>query len=245
MSHSSLKTLLITGAGKRLGKLLAEHYLQAGYRVVAHFNSVNELPEHPNLIALQANLSDSAAVARLCDELAQYGSYSGVIHNASCFVADGVATQNNTDFQDHFQQHFSVHVYAPMMITEALANHWAEQAWMTVISDIYSDIPNERFAVYCASKAALQNWALSMAQRLSPQVRTNIIQPGPIQFLPEHSEAYREMVLSQSLIKQELGYDAIVDACDYLAASKAVCGNMMRVDGGRFVANRYDQTFNS
>lgn len=238
-------TILITGAGKRLGKLLAEHYLGCGYRVIAHFNTVNELDEHPDLVTLQANLSSQSDVAELCNSLKQYAPFCGVIHNASCFVADGVAAQNNTDFQDHFQQHFSVHVYAPMMITEALSGLWDESSWMTVISDIYSEIPNERFSVYCASKAALQNWALSMAQRLSPQVRTNIIQPGPIQFLPEHSEAYRQMVLSQSLIKQELGYQAIIDACDYLAGSQAVCGNVMRVDGGRFVANRYDQTFDN
>lgn len=238
-----MQTILITGAGKRLGKLLAEHFLAQGYRVVAHYNSVNELAEHSNLITLQADLSDAASIAALCQQLPQYGPYSGVIHNASCFVADQVALEAGTPAVDHFQQHFSVHVYAPMMITEALSHSWHEKAWMTVISDIYSEIPNQRFAVYCASKAALQNWALSMAQRLSPQVRTNVIQPGPIQFLPQHSQQYRDMVLSQSLIKQELGYSAIIEACDYLAGSAAVCGNVMRVDGGRFVSNRYDQTF--
>jgi dihydromonapterin reductase/dihydrofolate reductase len=114
---------------------------------------------------------------------------------------------------------------------------------MVAITDIYADIPNERFAAYCVSKAGLQNWALSMAQRLAGKVRVNVIQPGPIQFLPEHDEAYRATVLSQSLIRRELGYDAIVEACAYLLSAKALTGTQMRVDGGRFIANRYDQTF--
>lgn len=238
-----MKTVLITGAGKRLGRQLAEYWLAQGWRVVAHYNSVNELASQPGLVTLQADLSEHNDVRRLCDELASYGPYDGVIHNASCFIADAQAQQQGVSLARQAERHFAVHVYAPMMITEALTELWGDQAWMTVISDIYSDMPNERFAVYCASKAALQNWALSMAQRLSPQVRTNVVQPGPIQFLPEHSQAYREMVLSQSLIKQELGYQAITEACVYLAGSQSVCGSVLRVDGGRFVANRYDQTF--
>jgi len=71
----------------------------------------------------------------------------------------------------------------------------------------------------------------------------NVVQPGPVKFLPEHSEAYRQQVLSQSLIREELGYDAVLDACAYLMNARAVTGTVMRVDGGRFVANRYDQTF--
>ena len=50
------KTVFISGAGKRLGKQLAEHYLAKQYRVIAHFNTVNELPDHPLLTCIQADL---------------------------------------------------------------------------------------------------------------------------------------------------------------------------------------------
>ena len=231
------KTILITGAGRRLGKTLAEYWLTQGWQVIAHFNTVCELELRPNLRTVQANLADQKDVASLCQELALAGPVDAVIHNASCFIPDCAAT----DLGKHYEVHFNVHVKAPAMITEAL--QWAPEAAMVAITDIYADIPNERFAAYCASKAGLQNWALSMAQRLAGKVRVNVIQPGPIQFLPEHDEAYRTMVLSQSLIRRELGYDAIVEACHYLLSAKALTGTQMRVDGGRFVANRYDQTF--
>jgi dihydromonapterin reductase/dihydrofolate reductase len=44
---------------------------------------------------------------------------------------------------------------------------------------------------------------------------------------------------------EELGYGAIVDACEYLIKAQAVTGSVTRVDGGRYVANRYDQTFSA
>ena len=231
--------ILITGAGRRLGKVLARHYLAQGWQVVAHFNSASELDEHPALTQFQADFSDVTAVQKLCAELELQGPFNAVIHNASCFVPDAKAK----DIAVHFQQHYQVHLGSPALITETLAQHWAQGAAMVCISDIYADIPNQRFSAYCASKAALQNWSLSMAQRLAGKVRVNVIQPGPVQFLPEHDVAYRRKVLSQSLIGAELGYGAIVQACDYLLAADAVTGTVMRVDGGRFVANRYDQTF--
>ena len=235
------KQILITGAGRRLGKLLAEHYLAQGWKVVAHYNTACELAEHDALTVIQADLADPASVGGLCAALADIGPLDALIHNASCFVPDRAAE----DLVAHFDQHWRVHVAAPAQITQAVAGQWAENAAMISISDIYADIPNQRFSGYCASKAGLQNWSLSMAQRLAGKVRGNVIQPGPIQFLPEHDEAYREMVLSQSLIGRELGYEAITQACDYLLSAPAVSGTVMRVDGGRFVANRYDQTFSS
>ena len=234
-------TLFISGAGRRLGKVLASHYLSQGWRVLAHFNSANELDHHPDLAVFQADLTQQEAISDLCHWLQSQGPVSAVIHNASCFVPDAAAT----DLAAHIEQHLSVHVTAPMRITDALSDQWAPGAAMISISDIYADIPNQRFSAYCAAKAGLQNWSLSMAQRLAGKVRVNVVQPGPIQFLPEHDEAYRQKVLSQSLIGEELGYGAIVQASDYLLAAEAVTGTVMRVDGGRFVANRYDQTFSS
>ncbi|MCT7358473.1 SDR family oxidoreductase [Thalassolituus pacificus] len=235
------KRILITGAGRRLGKVLAEHYLAQGWQVVAHYNSANELVAHPALTCLQANLADSEDIRQLALKLPALGNFAAVIHNASCFVPDAAAS----DLIAHHEMHQRVHVLAPAMITEALSSVWNPAASMVCISDIYADIPNQRFSAYCAAKAGLQNFALSMAQRLAGRVRVNVIQPGPIQFLPEHDEAYRKKVLSQSLIGEELGYGAIVRACDYLLQAEAVTGSVMRVDGGRFVANRYDQTFTS
>lgn len=236
-----MKTILITGAGRRLGRELALHYWQQGWRVLAHFNTVCELPDDVAIEKLQADLSDLAAIASMCQRLRHLGPVDAVIHNASCFQPDAAVVED--DWPDHVARHFNVHVQAPMMITRALDLQWQVAASMVVMSDIYAEIPNQRFGAYCASKAALQNWAVSMAQRLAGRVRVNVIQPGPVQFLPEHSPEYRQRVLSQSLIRQELGYGAIVKACDFLLDAEAMTGTVMRVDGGRFVANRYDQTF--
>jgi len=243
-----MTTILITGAGRRFGKALATYWLAQGWRVLAHFNTANELEAHERLVSFRADLSSADSVLGLCEQLTDWLQehevrLDGLIHNASCFVPDAAVGDDLAEHAAHVQRHFHVHVGAPYLLMEALKEQWAEQAAVVAISDIYSDIPNQRFAAYCASKAGLQNLALSQAQRLAGKVRVNVVQPGPVKFLPEHSEAYRQQVLSQSLIREELGYDAVLDACAYLMNARAVTGTVMRVDGGRFVANRYEQTF--
>ena len=251
----TLQTVFITGAGRRLGLHLVKHYLALGWRVIAHYRTNNELLEEYDDISeldgryfsFQADLSSLSDVESLSQQLVYLLTgnniqLDSIIHNASCFFPD-----NKSDsFLQRWQKSDSmmaVHVNAPHLLTELLASQMKDNSHITIMSDIYADLPNARFARYCSAKAAGQNLALSLAQTLAPKIRVNVIQPGPIKFLPEHDHDYREMVLSQSLIKKELGYEAIQQGIDYLVQASAVTGSILRIDGGRASANRYEQLF--
>lgn len=251
----TLPTVFITGAGRRLGLHLVKHYLALGWCVIAHYRTNNELlEEYDDLseldgryFSLQADLSSLTEVQSLSQQLLNLleinnMTLDSIIHNASCFFAD----HQNDSFLQRWQKSnmmMAVHVNAPHLLTESLLPKMKDNAHVTVMSDIYADLPNARFARYCSAKAAGQNLALSLAQTLAPKVRVNVIQPGPIKFLPEHDNDYRDMVLSQSLIKKELGYEAVQQGIDYLVQASAVTGSVLRIDGGRAIANRYEQLF--
>ena len=243
-SHSKRRTVFITGAGRRLGLKLTQFYLSRGWRVIAHYHSINDLKasNSEDYHSIQASLGDETSVSDLVHSIKSLSwSIDMIVHNASCFFADDIEASQSS--WQTLSQMMAVHVAAPQFLTMQLLELLAEKANIVAITDIYAELPNQRFASYCASKAGLQNLMLSLAQRLAPNYRVNIIQPGPIQFLPEHSSEYCEKVLSQSLLRKELGYQPIVDAVHYLANADAVTGTIMRVDGGRSVANKYEQTF--
>ncbi|CCK76911.1 Putative short chain dehydrogenase/reductase family protein [Oleispira antarctica RB-8] len=244
-------TILITGAGKRLGLFLTQHYLSAGWRVIAHYNSANEMPlaecdkwsKKGCYIALQADLTSAMQVNALVADINQLDwPLDGVIYNASYFTADDPQASLLERWQVQ-QDMIAVHVLSVDALTNGLMTSYQANASIVAITDIYAEKPNQRFASYCAAKAGLQNLCLSYSQRLAPRVRVNIIQPGPIQFLSEHSEAYRKKVLSQSLLKSELGYGAILQGIEYLQQAEAVTGSILKVDGGRANANHYEQLF--
>jgi dihydromonapterin reductase/dihydrofolate reductase len=244
-------TILITGAGRRLGLFLARHYLSAGWRVIAHYNTSNEMPEseqknyiqESRYVAFQADLTSSISVAAIVNKIHQLNwAIDAVIHNASYFTADDPNASLSERWQLQ-QDMTSVHILAVDALTHQLMGHYRDGASIIAVTDVYADKPNQRFSSYCAAKAGLQNLCLSYAQRFAPKMRVNIIQPGPIQFLPEHSSEYQKKVLSQSLLKRELGYGSILQGIEYLLTAKAVTGSILKIDGGRSSANHYEQLF--
>jgi len=244
-------TIFITGAGRRLGLCIAQHYLATGWRVIAHYNTRNEMDsgeqekgkKQSRYAAFQADLTSSTAVKGLLDEVNRLDwNIDVVVHNASYFTADDPQASLLERWQVQ-QDMAAVHILAVDALTHGLVDRFRRGACIIGISDVYADKPNQRFASYCAAKAGLQNLCLSYSQRFAPDVRANVIQPGPIQFLPEHSADYRTKVLSQSLLKRELGYAAILQAIDYLQKAESVTGSVLRVDGGRANANHYEQSF--
>lgn len=104
------------------------------------------------------------------------------------------------------------------------------------ITDIFAERPDPQYRTYTAAKAGLDNLALSYAQLWAPTVRVNRLQPGPILFLPEHSEEHKRKVLANTLLQREGGLQPVLDAIHLLINNAYMTGAVIKVDGGRFLA---------
>ena len=230
--------ILITGAGRRVGHALALHLRAQGYPVIGHYyqdNAELAVLRAAGVVLLQADFTDESSVRKLAEAVrAQSPALRAIIHNASAFAVTADALDDALRQADQFYQ---VHVRSPYLLTRALSDclHACSAAYadMVHITDIYADTPNPRFDVYCASKAAAQNLALSFAQSLAPKVKVNVIQPGPILFKDWHSEAMKTQVLSETLLGVEGGTEPICLAVSALLANPYQTGAVIAVDGGR------------
>lgn len=230
--------ILITGAGRRVGHALALHLRAQGHPVIGHYHHDN--PElntlrQAGITLLQADFTDETSVRQLIARVrATTGSLRAIIHNASAFALTVDDTEAALAQADQFYQ---VHVRSPYLLnrelTALLQACTAPHADIVHITDIYADKPKPRFDVYCASKAAAQNLALSFAQSLAPKVKVNVIQPGPILFKDWHSEAMKEQVLRETLLGVEGGSEPICLAVSALLANPYQTGAVVAVDGGR------------
>jgi dihydromonapterin reductase/dihydrofolate reductase len=81
----------------------------------------------------------------------------------------------------------------------------------------------------------LENLSKSFAKKLAPKVRVNTIQPGALAFLPEHSEDAKTVVLQNSLLKIEAGFDPILRAIHSIIDNPFITGTAIKVDGGRSI----------
>lgn len=228
--------VLITGGSRRLGLHLTEQFLQQGWHVLV-------LTRQPS------DALDRLACDRLDVEIVSYSSESSLqkaiapwlaepldllIHNASLFDKDAHHTDDSVAFYDRLYQ---VHMRMPMLLNEWFSDALAASDNGNIIhmTDIYAETPNPAFALYCSTKAALENLSKSYAMKLAPKVRVNTIQPGPLKFLPDHSEAEKQSVLAGTLIPIEAGFEPIFTTIQYIINNPFVTGSHHRVDGGRAI----------
>ena len=229
---------LVTGCGRRLGFYLCEQLVTAGWQVTGSYRS--ERPELAHLRALgvelvKADFAREGEVDGLIAALAPYQDLALVIHNASAFEPQ--ADEQSAQLAQ-FEQFYRVHMAAPFQLNRALAPRLAQNANAGIIhvTDIYIHAPAPRFAAYVSTKAGAHSLAMSFARELAPAVRVNTIEPGPILFLDEHGDEWREQVLAKTPLAREGGLEPIWQAVQLLISNDYMTGASIRVDGGRSLA---------
>ncbi|WLD59250.1 SDR family oxidoreductase [Salinispirillum sp. LH 10-3-1] len=230
--------VVITGVGRRLGLALAQHFLAQGDQVVGTFRS--HYPELEELRAQGADiteleLTDLTAVQHWATQKAEkYPSIDVLIHNASAFKP---TADNHVQGLSDLALFTCVHMQVPYVLNEVFSANLRASTQrhgnIIHITDIYVKKPNPTFSLYCASKAGLQSLNDSYAQTLAPDVRVNAIQPGPLAFLPEHSEAAKEKVLAATPLATLGGFEPVVQAVDFILSNDYLTGASLAIDGGR------------
>lgn len=229
--------ILVTGAGRGIGTQLCQRLLADGQTVIAHYRSKTDVIETlaaKGADCLPANFTDNAAVHRLTETIrSRYTQLRGIVHNASAF---GHTHPEPEQAAAQFQSYFAVHMQAPYLINRALAGLLARgdaPGDIIHITDIYADNPAPEYATYCATKAGAQNLALSFAKALAPQVKVNVIQPGPIDFNAWHGDTVREHILANTPMGRTGSPDNIYQALRQILDNSYMTGAVIPVDGGR------------
>lgn len=228
---------LVTGCGRRLGFYLCERLLAAGWQVAGSYRT-----ERPELARLreagaelwQTDFTRLEEVAQLAQAVAS-GGLDLLVHNASGFE---IGSPDPAEEAHQFERFFRVHMQAPHLLNRLLSESLAREGRGLIvhITDIYIHAPPPELAAYVATKAGAHALAMSAARELAPGVRVNTIEPGPILFLDEHGEAWRQEVLSRTPLAKEGGLEPIWQALEMVMANDYMTGASLRVDGGRALA---------
>ena len=242
--NSSKPTVLVTGAGRRIGRAIALDLAAHGYNIAIHANSSGaEAEAVAGLIrdgggsaqVYIADLSDSASARRLhADVSAGSGNPDIIVNNASVFEGDDVQSFDEA----LFDRHFAIHVKAPVILAEAMAANLAEGNNGLIVNIIDQRVwkltPN--FFSYTLSKSALWTATQTMAQALAPRIRVNAIGPGPTLA----NERQKADDFARQAAAVPLGHgpdlDEIGATIRYLHTARSVTGQMIALDGGQHLA---------
>ncbi|HUS96600.1 MAG TPA: SDR family oxidoreductase [Hyphomicrobiaceae bacterium] len=238
------KAVLITGAGRRIGRELALDLARHGWRVGIHYRQsedaahavIAEIRETGGVAAaFGADLSDSQAAGALIPACAaELGPVTCLINNASEFVYDSAATMTDQSWSTHLD----VNLKAPVFLARALAAELPEGTTGNVINIIDQRVWNltPEFFSYTVSKAGLWSATRMLAQALAPRVRVNAIGPGPVLQSVHQTEADFATELASTLLGRGTTPGEIADAIRFILDAPALTGQMLALDGGQHLA---------
>lgn len=183
------RSTLVTGAGRGLGRALAEQLAAAGARVVAVARSSAELSQVVTGVvaaggeahALVANIARKEDIYPLAGAAAALvGPVDLLVHNASALGPTPLRLLLDTECED-FQRVLETNLLGPFRLSRAIAGSMALRRTGTIVH-ITSDASvnaYERWGAYSVSKAALDHlsrlWAAELAER---GVRVLAVDPG-------------------------------------------------------------------
>ena len=236
------KRALVTGAGARLGKAMAEALGADGWDVAVHYrSSAKGAEETAQAISaqgqfaatVQADLSDEEDVAGLIPAASATlgGHLTLLVNSASTFRNDSAQRHERGDWDFHLD----TNLRAPVHLSQHFANALPETERGLIINMIDQRVwkLNPTFFTYTLSKSALWTATRTMAQAFAPNIRVNAIGPGPTLKANHQSEEEFADEATATLTQQGSSPDEIVKAMRYLIDAEAVTGQMIAADGGQ------------
>jgi NAD(P)-dependent dehydrogenase (short-subunit alcohol dehydrogenase family) len=237
------KTVLVTGAAKRLGRAIALHLAGAGWNVAIHYHGSADEAEEVAAAAralgvkaaiLKANLSREEESAQLIGRAAkELGPLSALINSASLFENDD--WQSAT--RESWDAHMETNLRAPFLLSQTFARQAADSkiSGGAIVNIVDQRVlkPTPQFLSYSLSKAGLYWLTTTLAQALGPDIRVNAVGPGPTLRNARQSEADFARQRDATILKRGAEPEDIARAVQYLLEADAVTGQMLAVDGGQ------------
>ncbi|MBZ9780569.1 SDR family oxidoreductase [Pseudomonas sp. REP124] len=247
------KTALITGGATGIGKAIAQRFIMEGARVVISglhekevAEALAELGDHAQ--GMVADLTEEGAAERLVALAIEAGPIDFLINNVGIFeVRDFFETDDAQWFH-----YFNVNVMSGVRMTRLVMKSMLDrgQGSIVFISSESAVKPQPWMVHYGAMKTCLLGVSRALAELTKgTAVRVNSILPGPTSTdavkryhreIAEQKGVSTQQVVQDyfddteptSLIRRMIEPDEVASSVLHLAASPALNGMAMRMEGG-------------
>jgi 3-oxoacyl-[acyl-carrier protein] reductase len=242
------QTIFVTGAGRDIGRQIAERLGKKGNFVIFHYASSQAGAEQAlekviqtggNGALVQADLRERQGAETLVNKVVEVlaGRQLDIfVSNAAMAAASPLGQTELTDIQAMT----AVNLLAPVEIVNRLSPHLSDGGSVIALSVAATHrIFSPDFAYFSATKAAVdclvRHWAVSLGTR---GIRVNAIAPGVIEanFRAQllQDDTFRYKLESATALKRIGQIDDVVDVVEFLtsAESRWITGQIIDVSGG-------------
>jgi NAD(P)-dependent dehydrogenase (short-subunit alcohol dehydrogenase family) len=239
------KTILVTGAAKRVGREIALALARRGAHIALHYNTSKVEAEKTagEISALgvrvelfQAELgSDTAIAAMVSAVLEKFGRLDGLVNNAAVFFKTPLDTLTAEDWD----RTMSVNLRAVFLCSVHAGRAMLEGGGGAIVSiaDWAGERPYRDYVPYCVSKAGVIALTKGLAKTFAPKVRVNCIGPGPVLTPADLSSGEAAEIMEKTPMKRHGSPMDVAAAVVFLfEGSDFITGAFLPVDGGRLIA---------
>jgi pteridine reductase len=236
------RVALVTGAGRRVGRALAEALGRQRMRVAVHYHeSADGARQTVAAIAsaggeahpFPADLREAGGCIGLVNQVAgHFGSLDVLVNSAAVMVRTPLAEVTPA----RWDEIMAINLRAPFFCAQAAARHMEGAGGAMVnIADLAGLEVWPAYIPHGVSKAGVIHLTRSLARALAPRIRVNAIAPGTVLLPDDWSEADGERLRRTTPLQHHGTPDDVVGAMLYLLSSEYVTGETLVVDGGRHV----------
>lgn len=190
------KVAIVTGATRGMGRAVADLFVEEGARVVANGRNA-ELGQEivtsngGNALFIQGDVGERETNSKLVAEATgAYGRLDILVPNAGMLGLGSVTEiEDDTWHQTLKTNLHSVYYLLKAAIPEMQKNETGGSVAVTGSIAAHKGFPNH--AAYCASKGAVESLVRQAAVDYAPEIRINLVQPGPV-----NTKLYRDSAIA-------------------------------------------------
>ncbi len=234
------KTVLVTGAAKRLGRAIALAAAANGANIGITYRDsareartlTGELAKYDiEALAIRCDVTDEKGVSEMVKEvISELGGVDILINNA--------ANYESAEFEKitvaQWDAIFASNTRGPFLVSrEALPHLRKRKGRIINMGSLGGLRPWATNAHYCSSKAALHMLTKVMAKALAPEIAVNAVAPGMIDLGEKSAAAFMKKMAAQTPMQRNGSKEDIAAAVMFFAtAPHFITGQVLAVDGG-------------
>jgi pteridine reductase len=234
------RVALVTGAAKRLGRVVALRLAEEGANVAVHYGKsaaearevVGEIEKSGRrAAAFSAELTSVPAIQKLVAEvIAHFGQLDILVNGAANFLE----TKFGTTTEATWDASLDTNLKAPFFCCQAAAPYLAKSGHGAIINfaDIGGLLGWREFLPHSLSKSGIILMTRILAKELAPAVRVNALAPGTIT-MPGDPPEWQEDFIRRAPLRRSGRPEEIADAVQYLLTAEFITGHILVIDGGR------------
>jgi pteridine reductase len=236
------RVALVTGAGTRVGRVIALALGKAGMRVGVHYSGSQKgarqtvediIAAGSDAVSLPGDLTDPATAPRLVEHaLKVFGAVDVLVNSAAVMLRTPVGEVLVEDWDAMF----ALNLRAPFFLCQAAARVMGERGGAIVnIADLAAFETWRGYIPHSITKAGIVQMTRGLAHALAPRIRVNAIAPGPVLLPDGWTQEQADKLIATTPLGRLGSPDDVAQAVLYLLTADYVTGETIIVDGGRNV----------